>query len=29
MEKKLDYIDVLNELDTDGIEPMSSCISGE
>ena len=23
MEKMLDYIDVLNELDTDGIEPMS------
>lgn len=27
--KMLDYIDVLNELDTDGIEPMCSCISGE
>lgn len=23
MEKMLDYIDTLNELDTDGIEPMS------
>ncbi|WP_346909347.1 Asp-tRNA(Asn)/Glu-tRNA(Gln) amidotransferase subunit GatC [Faecalicatena orotica] len=23
MEKMLDYIDILNELDTDGIEPMS------
>ena len=23
MEKMLDYIDVLNELDTDGMEPMS------
>ena len=23
MDKMLDYIDVLNELDTDGIEPMS------
>ena len=23
MEKMLDYIDTLNELDTDGVEPMS------
>ena len=28
MEKMLDYIDTLNELDTDGIEPMSHVFPG-
>ena len=27
MEKMLDYIDTLNELDTEGIEPMSHVLS--
>lgn len=29
MEKMLDYIDTLNELDTDGIRANVTCISGE
>ena len=28
MEKMLDYIDTLNELDTDGVEPMSHVFPG-
>ena len=29
MEKMLDYIDTLNELDTDGVEPMSHIFEDE